>query len=355
MRNVDILMGLQYGSEGKGLVAGALALQKMYANYVRIGGSQAGHSFNYQGKHYVFRHIPCGVIADEVNLLFAKGSMLDPDVMLKEISDNGMQGRHLYIDPLAYPILPEDGVAEQNLKARIGSTGKGNGQALIQRIRRGKHEFSKRKRYFKNKMWHQNISYEPIDPFFNQGYTLVESTQGYELSLMSNHYPFVTGRNIGVGTIIDEAGIPFNSVRKVLGIARTYPIRVAGNSGPMGVETSWEAISIKLGYKVREETTVTKKVRRVAEFNKEMLGRAIEYNGVSHLFLTFMDYLDPKAKNAKCYDELPAVCKEFVCEMRESLKVHILGVSNGPDIEKNVFWIDKEYFMEEDRYYTHGV
>lgn len=113
------------------------------------------------------------------------------------------------------------------------------------------------------------------------------------MSLLHSHWPYCTSVDTNAAGIIAEVGIAPSRVTDVLLVCRTYPIRVAGNSGPMKGETSWWHISDKVGHKVEERTTVTKKVRRVAEWDDDLFAYSFMLNEPTEIALTFCDYIDP--------------------------------------------------------------
>ena len=339
--NVDVLIGLQYGSEGKGIVAGALALSGFYAASVRVGGSNAGHSFMYRGKKYVFRHIPCGAINPEMLLMMGRGALVDPEVLVKEFEDVGVSPHRLKMDPFAFPILPEDAAIEKNvleMSGKIGSTCKGVGQALCSRIMRC--SWDTRRQVLEQ---YEKCTMAELSNRIGTKSILIESTQGTSLALFSDNYPFVTSRDISVAAVLSEARLPISSLNNVVGVVRTFPIRVAGNSGPMKNETSWEAISEAMGRPITEQTTVTKKTRRVAAFDFEQVAEAVELNDVGMLVVTFMDYLHPKAGEARTYEELPQVCKDFIDDLERRLSIPVIAVTNGDDVERNFLWLPDAY------------
>ena len=339
--NVDILIGLQYGSEGKGIVAGALALSGFYAASIRIGGSNAGHSFRYKDKMYVFRHIPCAAIHPETLLMMGRGALVDPAVLLKEFEDVGVNPHRLLMDPFVFPIQPIDAQIEQGaleLSAKIGSTCKGVGQALVTRLMRG--HWADRKDILAA---YSKCTVQDLMTRVGTKSVLIESTQGTSLSVFSDNYPFTTSRDISVPAVLSEARLPISSLGAVIGVVRTHPIRVAGNSGPMKNETTWEAISRSMGREIIEHTTVTKKVRRVAEFDFEQVAEAVELNDVGMLVVTFMDYLHPDAGKARTYEELPQVCKDFIDNLERKLCVPVIAVTNGDDVERNFLWLPDAY------------
>jgi adenylosuccinate synthase len=125
---------------------------------------------------------------------------------------------------------------------------------------------------------------------------IVEGTQGFGLSLAdSGFWPKVTSRSTTAAGALAEAGISPLEVDDVTLVFRAFPIRVAGNSGPLRYETTWEAIADQLGTKrdLTELTTVTRRPRRVAEFDTDLARAAVLANSPSRIVLNHLDYLGP--------------------------------------------------------------
>lgn len=131
-RLVDVLIGAQYGSEGKGNIAFFLARE--YDLLVRVGGPNAGHKVPLPTV-YIHRQLPSGTRANErAMLLIGPGATIDPVLLLTEIADCGVDADRLSIDPQAMIIEPGDLEAEQALVKAIASTDKGGGHAASRRI-----------------------------------------------------------------------------------------------------------------------------------------------------------------------------------------------------------------------------
>jgi adenylosuccinate synthase len=120
-------------------------------------------------------------------------------------------------------------------------------------------------------------------------------------------------------------------------VCRTFPIRVAGNSGPLNHETTWEALAGATdGYIQPERTTVTKKVRRVGRWDQQLVDRAMRANGghFAQMAVTFADYLDPSIAGMTNIDEIYDK-SEPVREFLNSQRHDILCVTTGP---KTIAW-----------------
>lgn len=318
---VDVLVGGGYGSEGKGNVAYHLAPE--YDILVRSGGPNAGHKVPVEP---VFTHrlLPSGTLAaGSAQLVIAPGATLDIEVLLDEIAQCGVDERRLSIDPRAFVIEQRDKNAEEIGKNSIGSTASGAGAATARRILDARlngdgyqtaGDIAELRHYVR-----------PIDQILSDAAdrglaVLVEGTQGSALSLFHGNYPHVTSRDTNVGGLLAETGVSPASIRHVIMVTRTYPIRVGGTSGPMGLEIDFETIAKRSGLVESELLgsevgSVSGKQRRVAEFDWTLLRRSAELNGATDIALTFVDYLDVENRKAYRFEQLTHATREFIEEV----------------------------------------
>ncbi len=156
---------------------------------------------------------------------------------------------------------------------------------------------------------------------------LIEGTQGFGLSLVHGEWPYTTSSDPTAGAIAADCGVGPKDIENIYAVFRSMPIRVAGNSGPMKFEASWEDISKRLGRNVEERTTVTKKIRRVGGWDWELFERSVRANTPTHLVLTFADYINKDDHMVTEFDALSRDTKAHV-EMMEKLsgvKVAMIG------------------------------
>jgi adenylosuccinate synthase len=324
---VDVVIGGQYGSEGKGHVVSHIAHE--YDALVRVGGPNAGHTVLRpdNGEKVSFYHIPSGALhSPRAILILGPGAVINPKVLEKEAQYLGglekLRGR-LMIDPQANVISEDDIANEAGLVASVGSTGQGVGVATARKIvERGTRKLARDCEMLKPFM---RPSLEILDYAYRTGVrVMLEGTQGTGLSLHHGHYPYVTSRDTTASGTAGEAGIPPRRIRKVIVVVRTNPIRVqsppGGTSGPMGRETTWEEISKRAGVpadelRLKEMTTTTKRQRRVAEFNWQDLHRATMLNGPTDIALTFVDYIDHANQSARRYEQLTPETLRFIEEV----------------------------------------
>jgi len=324
-RLVDVLVGGQYGSEGKGHVASYLAPE--YDYLVRGGGPNAGHTVYEEPNSYAHHQLPSGTRCSEAKLIIAPGAVLAVGKLLKEIAECEVGADRLTIDPTAMIIESEDVFFEKKeLEGKIGSTAQGVGAATSRKILRSaaNPKVKLAKDIFELKPFVGETLEVLERAFADSKRVFLEGTQGTGLSLHHGPYPYVTSRDTSVSGCLAEAGIAPTRVRRTIIAVRSYPIRVespkGGTSGPMERELTWQTISERSGIPLSEleqteKTTTTKKRRRVAEFDWPLLRRSTSLNGPTDIALTFVDYLDIDNRKARRFEQLTAPTLQFIEEI----------------------------------------
>lgn len=338
-RIVDVLVGGQYGSEGKGQIAAYLAPE--YELLVRVGGPNAGHKVWEAEKPYTYHQLPSGTRRNSsAQIAIGAGAVINPKVLLKEIAECKLDAERLSIDPQAAIICDQDVQAETALEAKIGSTKQGVGHATARRItdRQQPEPHSVLAKHCKELEPFVRPVGELLDKFYGQrAPIMLEGTQGTGLSLYHGSYPHVTSRDTTVAGCLADSGISPSRVRKVVMVCRTYPIRVespAGEtSGPMSNEISWEVVAERAGLNPQElqsveRTSTTDKPRRVGEFDWAQLRRSASLNAPTDIALTFVDYLCNRNSKAFRVDQLDRSSLEFIEEVERiaSAPVSLMSV-----------------------------
>lgn len=280
---VTAVIGAQFGSEGKGAVIAAMA--DKFDAAVRTGGPNAGHSLWHDGEIFKMRQIPCPWINPRCELILGAGAVLDLEMLHREIEDTG---RIPLVDRNAVVITEEEVEAEKTSSlTHQGSTLEGVGAARIRKIWRDVDGPSPlASAHWPNTM--DTVRY--LHNLLADGkHILLEGTQGSGLSLHHGQWPHVTSQDTNAAQLAADAGIPPQAVEHVILVARTFPIRVGGPSGPMKDEMSWDEFP---GI-APERTTVTKKIRRIGWWDEDVFGRAVMLNDPCGIALTFLDYIDP--------------------------------------------------------------
>jgi len=335
-RLVDLVIGGQYGSEGKGHVASYIARE--YDIFIRTGGPNAGHTIYNHPEATKVHQLPSGTARKEdAQLMLAPGSVLDVQGLLAEIAQLRVDKDRLSIDPQAMVIETKDLKVEQALVASIGSTGKGVGSATARRIlQRGNPELRLARDVPELKPYVRATSPLLERAYAEQKKILLEGTQGTALSLYHGEYPFVTSRDTSASGCLAEAGIAPTRVRRIIMVCRTYPIRVQsppnGTSGRIGQELTWNEVAARSGIDVnellkRERTTTTNRQRRVAEFDWQLFQKAVLLNGPTDIALTFTDYLTLKNRLARRFDQLDPETIQFINELERVARTPVSLIS----------------------------
>jgi adenylosuccinate synthase len=310
IKQIHMVVDLQYGSTGKGLLIGYLAKKLKPDTIVTAWAANAGHTFiDDTGRKFVHTMLANGVVSPNIKrVLLGAGSVIDPDNLAKEYEEcrDLLQTTKIAIHPHAAIISQRHRDEEAGPMTKIGSTKKGVGAAAIQRIRRDPDDMNVAK--FSDHPFIKNhvVTVEKYQSLLDESEViLVEGAQGYALSMYHGFYPFTTSRDVTPHQILADCCIPMNfGTMTTYGTVRTYPIRVAnrfdeqgkqiGYSGPCypdQKEITWEDLGIK-----PELTTVTKLPRRVFTFSETQYKEAVRMCGIDVVFVNFANYMKTQAE-----------------------------------------------------------
>jgi len=330
---VTVVVGGQFGSEGKGKVAHEFARMRNAKIAVRTGGSNSGHTvIDRDGTPRVFRHLPTAAILDGVTCVIGAGTYIDVEVLLSEIVAIQLPPERLLIDENAVVITDRHKEFERKsgLKEKIGSTGSGTGAAVIERIaRQGAVTFAKNDLRLPKECI--GGAREFLRSRLNRNERVIlEGTQGFGLSVLhSEDYPHVTSRDTTAAAFVSEAGLSPLDVDEIVLVIRAFPIRVAGDSGPLPNEIDWETVTrgSESPIPIIERTSVTGKVRRVAQFDPAIVRAAISANTPTCLALNHLDYVN------HTYNENnhgTKIVREFVAMLEQDINFKINFLGNSP-------------------------
>lgn len=333
---VTVVVGGQYGSEGKGKVCAHLALTDNVDVMVRCGGPNSGHTVETELGRYELRQVPAGFVNPTTRLLLAPGALVDPQLFLEEIKLCGLDASRIGIDENVGIIERSDTELEgsEDLRSRLGSTGVGMGAAVSRRVLR-RPDFRLAADVPELRAFVTKVS-EEVNTAVKRGRSVViEGTQGFGLSLYhTERWPYCTSRDTTAHSFLGEVGLGVRNFEVIMAV-RTYPIRVGGNSGPLPNELTWDDVRRRSGYPsvVREYTTTTKRLRRVAEFSWPIVERAVAANCPTSLALHGADYIDFRNTLAKSVEDLTESAKEFVDRLEERTGVPVRLIGTGPAID----------------------
>lgn len=359
-----VLIGAQWGDEGKGKVTDFLA-EKAQLVVRYQGGNNAGHTVVVGDKEYKLHLIPSGILYPDKLCLIGNGVVIDPQVLLKELdylAERGISTQGLRINPRAHLIMPYhkklDEVEEEAKGVnKIGTTRRGIGPAYMDKAARigirvvdllDRDEFAakleqnlKAKNLLLEKVYHsEGFSFEEIfetylaygerlrpyvadtslliDEAIKEGKNvLFEGAQGTLLDLDHGTYPYVTSSHPIAGAACIGAGVGPTKINKVIGIAKAYTTRVG--EGPFPTELLDE-----LGQQIREAGhefgTTTGRPRRCGWFDAVILRYAVRVSGIDTLALTKLDVLTglPVLKICVAYQKADGtVIREFPASLKE--------------------------------------
>ena len=333
-----IVIDCQFGSTGKGLIAGWLARRRMPDTVVTAWSANAGHTYiGNDGRKFIHTMLANGVVSPALRrVMIGPGSLIDPATLAREMADceEYLRRAQVFIHPSAAVITQAHRDEEAGPMNKIGSTKKGCGAAAIERIRRNPNTANVARlpgRGFHPLLEEYGLAQYVVDSDLWQKELgkaeeiLIEGAQGHSLSMYHGFYPYVTSRDVSVHQTLADCGVPVPVGKRlrVVGTVRTYPIRVSnryndagemvGTSGPCypdQEETTFE----ELGQPV-ELTTVTKLPRRVFTFSEKQVVEAVKMNGVNDLFVNFLNYL-PDHKRDRFLQGLASAVGPLGCRIR---------------------------------------
>ena len=333
---VDVLLGLQWGDEGKGKVVDVLTPR--YDVIARFqGGPNAGHTLEFEGQKYVLRSIPSGIFqGGKVNII-GNGVVLAPDLFMSEAKDLEKSGHdlktRLHISKKAHLIMPTHRLLDrayeiQKGKNKVGTTGKGIGPTYTDKISRNglrvgdilsdfksKYEAHKQRHLDMLKaldfddfagfdeveaQWMEGIEYmrqfqfvdseHEINQILRSGKSILcEGAQGTMLDVDFGSYPFVTSSNTICAGACTGLGIGPNKIGEVYGIMKAYCTRVGAGPFPTELFDETGKTIRDLGH---EYGAVTGRERRCGWIDLVALRYAIQVNGVTQLIMMKSDVLD---------------------------------------------------------------
>ncbi|MDP5255312.1 MULTISPECIES: adenylosuccinate synthase [unclassified Vibrio] len=337
MGNNVVVLGTQWGDEGKGKIVDLLTEDAKYV--VRYqGGHNAGHTLVIDGEKTVLHLIPSGILRDNVKCVIGNGVVLSPDALLKEMGELEERGvpvrERLFISEACPLILPYHIALDQAREAArgkkaIGTTGRGIGPAYEDKVaRRGlrvgdlldKASFAEKLKevmaFHNFQLEHfykaEPVSYEDVleqamgyadllismiidvtdelDTARKRGDKIMfEGAQGTLLDIDHGTYPYVTSSNTTAGGVSAGSGFGPGHLGYILGIVKAYCTRVG--AGPFPTELDDE-VGMHLGTKGAEFGATTGRKRRCGWFDAVALRRAIQVNSVTGFCLTKLDVLD---------------------------------------------------------------
>ena len=360
MPNNIAVLGAQWGDEGKGKIVDLLTPNfSIVARYQ--GGHNAGHTVYANGRKFVLRLLPSGILHPGITCVIGNGVVVDPQALFAEIDELGAAGialgDRLLVSDKAHLILPYHRELDLLSEARrgerkIGTTSRGIGPAYEDKIaRRGvrvgdmanldalrtavRHNVDARNRIIGDSVmdadqvlaelaaawarmapWVTDVSLFLSRARAEKRSIMFEGAQGTLLDIDHGTYPYVTSSNATVGGVCTGLGVPPRAIDGVLGVAKAYTTRVG--EGPLPTELTGE-IGNRLRETGKEFGAVTGRPRRCGWYDAVAVRYAVRVNGLDALALTKLDVLDgmPELQICTAYRSAGATLTEFPGEIAQ--------------------------------------
>jgi adenylosuccinate synthase len=281
----DVILGLQYGDEGKGKITHHLCKTGGYTHVVRFnGGCNAGHTIYHNGKKFVTHHIPAGVFFG-IKSIIGPGCVVSPKQFFKELEE--LRDGGIDIDELVFiaenaHIITDEHLEEDGKDTAIGTTKRGNGPAY-------------REKYARNGFLAKDIPH--LQPYLVNFYDelhkntenpiiLCEGAQGFGLDIDWGDYPFVTSSHCTVGSAILN-GIPPKAIRDVWGVAKVYETYVGAKKFELD-----NPIFSKIRDLGQEYGATTGRPRQCGWLDWKFLEKSININGINKIVFNKVDILE---------------------------------------------------------------
>lgn len=368
---VDVLLGLQWGDEGKGKVVDVLTPK--YDAVARFqGGPNAGHTLEFGGERYILRSIPSGIFQGGKTNIIGNGVVIDPLLFKEEAEALANHGHNLkqqlMISKKAHLIMPTHRILDLANEAakgsgKIGTTGKGIGPTYTDKISRNglrvgdllenfDEKYSAAKRRHENMLRAMNFEYNLIDlerPWLEaldylKGFRLVDSehevnamlregrsvlaegAQGTMLDIDFGSYPFVTSSNTICAGCCTGLGVSPRNIGEVYGIFKAYCTRVGSGPFPTELHDETGEAMCERGH---EFGSVTGRRRRCGWIDLVALRYAVMIDGVTQLIMMKSDVLDTfnviKACVAYRVDGVETDCFPFDLSKAEPIYAELPG------------------------------
>lgn len=345
MTKATIVVDAQFGSTGKGLIAGYLAERDRPDVVMTAWSANAGHTYiNAEGRKFVHCMLANGIVSPYLRyVLIGPGSQMNVELLRDEILSCAdiLKGKTILLHRNAALILQKHVEEEAGPMTKIGSTKKGCGAAMIAKIRRnpddnntvgGNAEYMEEHIYAPVREAGVNIRTATDEEYMNVVYDAeriqVEGAQGFSLGINNGFYPYVTSRECTPAQVAVDVNLPLDFIGDVVACMRTLPIRVANRYNDKGEQIGWSGPCYPdqheldwekdLGMEA-ELTTVTKLPRRIFSFSYEQTFAALRVIRPTSIFLNFCNYrtedevaeivgkIEQAAHNARIPGRMPLV------------------------------------------------
>lgn len=322
MKKATLICDMQFGSTGKGLIAGYLAERDQPDVVITAWSMNAGHTYiNAEGREFVHCMLANGIVSPKLHtVLIGPGSQMGISRLFEEAdaARDLLRGVRILIHPNACVISDRHVEQEAGPMTKIGSTKKGCGAALIEKIQRNPDGEAITAGRFASVIAELALKTNlDISVTTHDNYCAVielatriqvEGAQGYSLGMNSGFYPYTTSRECTPAQIASDCLLPIQMIDKVVGTMRTYPIRVANRYDEQGAMVGWsgpcypdqEETTFDAIGRPTEMTTVTKLPRRLFTFSEQQSLEALRTVRPDEVVIGFANYAEESEYRRIC-------------------------------------------------------
>ena len=314
---VDVVIGMQYGDEGKGKIANQMAASGEYDYVVRFnGGGNAGHTIYLNGEKIVTHLVPCGILHG-IPSVIGNGCVINTQKLFDELAyleGFGFDTTLLKIAENAH-IITQDHIDEDSKDTKIGTTRTGNGPCY-------------RDKFARTGLRAKDVP--ELEPYLVDMYSLIHSSpkkflaegaQGYWLDIDFGDYPYVTSSNTGVGAVLNN-GFNYKQVRNVVGVIKCYSTYV-GAKGYQKDDERFEQLR-EIG---QEYGATTGRPRQIDWLDLDEVNIACKMNGVDFLYINKMDVLRQVVSAWNYYENGMLIsCSDedtFISNILKEIKIYL--------------------------------
>lgn len=357
-KNVDILVGAQYGDEGKGMVCKLLADRaheagQPYQWTERVGAQNAEHRFIHQSCDFCARVFPAAAAFRDIDVVLGAGHCFLPEHFFKEAVHLGIDLNRVWVDKQAMWLTPEHALANRAIGDARGTTGWGIGAAIAEKVRRAPTtrlmgDCPSMIAALGSRL---GTSSKVVNAWEGPG--LIEGSQGAMLSLNHGHYPWCTAKDVTAPALLAETGIGIRRARTIFGVCRLVFMRVPGPSGPAGgVEVSYSEVEARTGLRLPQHKRLQGDAmlwkaghgaetgeERLFDVSMEELRYSKQLNNFDYLVVTFADYHRPGNYRVRSWDLLHEDTRKLINRISDEIAPVCL-IRTGQGENDNIWRID---------------
>ena len=329
---ITLVLGGQYGGEGKGKISAFLAKQEAFDIVCRTGGVNSKHTAIENGKVFDLRQIPTAATTGFKGMIvYGAGSLIHIPTLLEEMKLTGVSEDRILIDPKT-GILTDENIQAQRADPRystLGSTMTGTGHATAQRALR---KLPLAREFPDLALMLGDVPMFLHDALVANKKVMVEGHQSSGLSNYHGDYPYTSNRDSTAASLLSELGIGPRYEMRIVLVIKAFPTRNHNGRLPNEMTTE-EADQLNIVEYGGGSWGIENNRRRTGRIDFEDIKRAAYLNTPTEVALTGADYLDPTLKGSTSSKDLPATIKLLIHDIEKAAGVSVSMISTGPETD----------------------